>query len=811
LQLTNNTGVTLSTFTLSYTGEQWRGTTSTVQNVLSFAYSTGATQVYDASSTTVDSIWTNVSTLDFAAPVYGGAVTADGALNGNDAANQASINGTVSIAGGWAPGTSLWIRWRDVDNSGSDQGLALDNLSFSAAAHVAAHNGTTLTVGGSKTAAQVDLGRVVAGFATNGATVNLSSAGGATTYQDVSTDGSVVTPANGPVAGSGTTPVTVQIGGAAMPSTAIGSDVTTQAKILNTGEDNDAQVTVPLKAHVVGNRFVDNWDPNQFAGGSAAPVDFGKVLVGTPVTVSGVQLTTTNTNTGDYSSNALTTVQLPGGTVTGFAGGATSGFATVTLEAGTNGDVTFDDGGDLDTRDVTLTPIQSGVVVSGTTLGGQRSTGFLSIPVVILDTAAGASVDARVYVKGDFYAPALVTGDETAVGPGGTVTLTNNLPPSSDSTAGQRIGAEVTGVSVDQSGWSVSGIGTGTTLGGTRAQYVQSGTTFAPVITTTTGTISFNAAGKINGDYGATLSVGLQNDQTAGVAGVAANDLPATTVPLAATVSTNPAVQSGSYSLNGGTLSAPATTLTGTFTQTGGASTFASLMGDGSVRVQGGALTLAAGATANVVGSLSVSGTGKVDLTTAKLVINYSGATPSNALRLALLSGSAGGWTGATGITSSDAAAHAAQNYAIGYAEASKVLGAAGGTWNGASVDGTALLIKETYFGDANLDGRVNADDLALLDRGFAKHLSAGSARWTDGDFNYDGSVTSADYMLADTSYALHGGVLSAEFLATRDAQFGGAYVSGLLAAVPEPTSLGLVGVAAAGMLGGRRRRSSGK
>lgn len=807
MQLVNNTGITLSAFSLSYTGEQWRATgltgSAAVVNTLSFSYSTTATSISATSG------YNATNTLDFKAPDAGsppGWTGADAAVNGNDPMFQRAISSTVSILGGWAPGASLWLRWTDINDAGNDQGLGIDNLSFSAVPHIPQHNGTTLTVSGSKTPTVVDLGRVVAGQATNTATVNLSNSGGVSTgYADLSTDGSVVTPGTGSVPAAGTTAVTVRIAGAGVPAGAIGSDITRQALVQNTGEDNDTNVTITTKAHVVGNRFVDNYDPNQLGGGSAMPVDFGKMLVGSTKTITGVQLTTVNSNTSDYSSNALTTVLLPAASVTGFAGGTTSGYATATLSAGTNGDVTFDDGNDMDTRNVTLTVIQSGIVKVGA-LGGERSPGFLSIPLVQLDSAAGASGDARVYVSGDFYAPAAVVGDTTPVAPGGTVTLTN-APPSADSTSGKRLGADILGTSFNQSGWSVASLPS--TIGPARAQYTQSSTTFAAVISTATGTISLNTAGKLNGTYGATLSIALQNDQTQGVYGVAANDLPATTVPVSGTVSDKPAIQNGAYTLNGGTLSAPATNLTGSFSQSGGSSTFASVIGGGSINVTGGSLILSAGATTNVVGSLAISGTGKVDLTSAKLAIDYTGGTPSNTIRLALLSGSASGWTGTTGLTSSDAAAHTAALYAIGYAEASLVLGASGGTWNGAAVDGTTLLIKETYFGDANLDGKVNADDLLLLDRGFAKNLAAGTARWTDGDFNYDGIVNSADYLLADTAFGLHGGTLSPDFLADREARFGEAYVSGLVAAVPEPTSLGLVGAAAAGLLG--RRRRSGK
>ena len=65
--------------------------------------------------------------LNFTAPNTTGTNLA---LNGNDPANRTAISSTV---GGfsWLPGQSLVIRWTDVDDGGSDDGLGIDDLSFS--------------------------------------------------------------------------------------------------------------------------------------------------------------------------------------------------------------------------------------------------------------------------------------------------------------------------------------------------------------------------------------------------------------------------------------------------------------------------------------------------------------------------------------------------------------------------------------------------------------------------------------------------------------------------------------------------------
>ncbi|HZZ44186.1 MAG TPA: DNRLRE domain-containing protein [Tepidisphaeraceae bacterium] len=99
-------------------------------------------------------------------------------------------------------------------------------------------------------------------------------------------------------------------------------------------------------------------------------------------------------------------------------------------------------------------------------------------------------------------------------------------------------------------------------------------------------------------------------------------------------------------------------------------------------------------------------------------------------------------------------------------------------------------LLQVSYFipglpGDANLDGVITADDYALLDRGFDKHLTG----WANGDFNGDGVINSADYLLIDTAFAQQA-PLSPEFLAEREAEFGSAYIASLTASLPEPTLL---------------------
>src|SRR5436190_23112923 len=86
--------------------------------------------------------------------------------------------------------------------------------------------------------------------------------------------------------------------------------------------------------------------------------------------------------------------------------------------------------------------------------------------------------------------------------------------------------------------------------------------------------------------------------------------------------------------------------------------------------------------------------------------------------------------------------AAASPSLAIGYAEASALLGAAGGTFTNQSVDGTSVLVRTTLFGDATLNGVVDFNDLVRLAQNYNNTVSSSTESWWYyGDFTYDGRV----------------------------------------------------------------------
>ncbi len=148
LQLINDTGKTLDSFTITYDGEQYRDAGTTPQDGFDLQWSLSATAAGWMSSNAATpgpgDFYFGVNGVDRGAFAFNDPdpskraflapkdTATAGALNGNDAANRvADITHTVSGIN-WAPGAELWIRWRD--QIGVHDGIAIDNVRFSATA-----------------------------------------------------------------------------------------------------------------------------------------------------------------------------------------------------------------------------------------------------------------------------------------------------------------------------------------------------------------------------------------------------------------------------------------------------------------------------------------------------------------------------------------------------------------------------------------------------------------------------------------------------------------------------------------------------
>jgi hypothetical protein len=201
-----------------------------------------------------------------------------------------------------------------------------------------------------------------------------------------------------------------------------------------------------------------------------------------------------------------------------------------------------------------------------------------------------------------------------------------------------------------------------------------------------------------------------------------------------------------------------------------------------SLRVGAGArAAVAPGRAATVVTrELSIAGEAgswlaQLDLAGGAVAVDYIVGDTSRLQTIAdqVRSGRAGGAWDGQGIVSSVANG---TSVGVGYAESAFALGVAGGVFGGEAVDGSAVLIRATRYGDADLDGTVDVDDLLALRRNLG---AAGErANWQNGDFDYDGRVGPRDLALLRRNF---GATMPAAAFASSPA------------AVPEPATAAAV------------------
>jgi endonuclease I len=194
---------------------------------------------------------------------------------------------------------------------------------------------------------------------------------------------------------------------------------------------------------------------------------------------------------------------------------------------------------------------------------------------------------------------------------------------------------------------------------------------------------------------------------------------------------------------------------------------------------------------------------GTFDLTSRAMVIKGSNLAAVTAL---ISEGyNNGDWLG-EGIASSAAAIDPNFLTAIGFASNAD---AAYTEFEGISgLDGDDVLLKFTYYGDADLTGSVDLDDFNLFLAGYQDPANV-SQTWIYGDFDYTGSVNLDDFNLFLAAYQANGVPLSALAGAIDLSNLSATDQSLMLAAVaavPEPAGFTVLTLAAGVVLLRRKR-----
>jgi|CXWL01.1.fsa_nt_gi uncharacterized repeat protein (TIGR01451 family) len=317
---TNNTGATIGSLAVAYTGEEWRLGTAARTDQINFEYSTNATDL-------VTGTWTGVAALNFVTPD----TATTGAKNGNAAADRTALSNTISSLS--VPnGATFWIRWTDTNASGADDGLSVDDFSLTPNGVVSLPN---LTVN------DVSLNEGNAGTTSFTFTVSLSAPAGpgGVTFDIASADNTAAQPtdytqnslaAQTIPAGSSTYSFTVLVNGDTTPET----DDTFFVNVTNvtgaTVTDGQGQGTI-VNDDAAPNLTINDVSLNE---GNAGTTTFTfTVSLSAPAPAGGVTFDIATANStavapGDFTSNSLTSQTIPAGS------------STYTFDVLVNGDTT---------------------------------------------------------------------------------------------------------------------------------------------------------------------------------------------------------------------------------------------------------------------------------------------------------------------------------------------------------------------------------------------------------------------------------------------------------------------------------------
>jgi len=126
LLLQNNTGSTIYSIDISFTGEQWRISEVTAgEHKVAFSYAINSDKAAFMLSPKADDSWIAYPELNFKAPHF---YTTGGGRNGNLPENRTHLSAVLAVD--IPDGHYLMLRWKDADEPDTDHGLAIDDFSL---------------------------------------------------------------------------------------------------------------------------------------------------------------------------------------------------------------------------------------------------------------------------------------------------------------------------------------------------------------------------------------------------------------------------------------------------------------------------------------------------------------------------------------------------------------------------------------------------------------------------------------------------------------------------------------------------------
>ena len=184
----------------------------------------------------------------------------------------------------------------------------------------------------------------------------------------------------------------------------------------------------------------------------------------------------------------------------------------------------------------------------------------------------------------------------------------------------------------------------------------------------------------------------------------------------------------------------------------GGKATFTSTQHFTTLNVNSSGLaTLTAGANKLLIfGSLQIDSSSSVDLNDNAAIDTGDSLAAVNSLI------ASGRGASSQGLISTSAATNSSHNTALGALTGSEFdsIYGAGATFQGQPAATSSILIKYTYNGDADFNGKLDSGDYHQIDTGYQSQGSAGFVDdWFNGDFDYNGVINSQDYNLIDSAY----------------------------------------------------------